>query len=96
MMSNRKQEQEKKQKVVLVEVENIVETLRANGLDNDYIMGLFIAVIRGHIKNGTFTEEYLQAVEELARKREIGKPVIVNSDGQTISSTNIPKIVISK
>lgn len=64
------------QKIVLVEQEKIITALRDSGLDDDYILGLILAVMRGHIVNGTFTQEYLAAVEALAKQEEAPRIIL--------------------
>jgi len=58
---------------LLLELENTVLAMEQRGIDESTLFGLVNCILKGFIRNGEFTPEYLAHVRELMQERELSE-----------------------
>jgi len=58
---------------LLLELENTVLAMEQKGIDESTLFGLVNCILKGFIRNGEFTPEYLTHVRELMQERQLSE-----------------------
>lgn len=56
---------------LLLALENVVLAMESKGLDENTIFGLTNCILKGFVRNGQFTAEYMATVEQVIKEREL-------------------------
>jgi hypothetical protein len=62
-----------KQTTLLLELENTILAMEQRGIDENTLFGLVNCILKGFIRNGEFTAEYLTHVRELMQERQLSE-----------------------
>jgi hypothetical protein len=58
---------------LLLELENVILAMEQKGIDESTLFGLVNCILKGFIRNGEFTPEYLTYVREIMQERQLSE-----------------------